>query len=141
MGPSPHSHDFTAASAAAEKRTWIVVGLTATMMLVEIVGGWLFNSMAVLADGCKLTLADSLTVREGATLTIGAGATLAFWLRSAPPLAPEVSAPSVPPGQLAGAGVRVTAIAGQSYCARAKSPSEAMPEACVVVGVRAATAG
>ena len=55
MGPSPHSHDFTAASAAAEKRTWIVVGLTATMMLVEIVGGWLFNSMAVLADGWHMS--------------------------------------------------------------------------------------
>ena len=55
MGPSPHSHDFTAASAAAETRTWIVVGLTATMMLVEIVGGWLFNSMAVLADGWHMS--------------------------------------------------------------------------------------
>ena len=55
MGPYPHSHDFTAAGAAAEKRTWIVVGLTAAMMLVEIVGGWLFNSMAVLADGWHMS--------------------------------------------------------------------------------------
>jgi len=55
MGPSPHSHDFSAASAAAEKRTWIVVGLTTSMMLVEIVGGWLFNSMAVLADGWHMS--------------------------------------------------------------------------------------
>jgi len=55
MAPSPHSHDFSASSAAAEKRTWVVVGLTASMMLVEIVGGWLFNSMAVLADGWHMS--------------------------------------------------------------------------------------
>jgi cation diffusion facilitator family transporter len=55
MPPVPHSHDFSAPSAAAERRTWIVVGLTASMMVVEIVGGWLFNSMAVLADGWHMS--------------------------------------------------------------------------------------
>ena len=34
-----------------EFRTWCVVGLTAAMMLAEIVGGTLFGSMAVVADG------------------------------------------------------------------------------------------
>ncbi len=35
----------------AERRTRIVIGITATMMVVEIVGGIMFHSMAVLADG------------------------------------------------------------------------------------------
>lgn len=46
-----HSHEFTVDSSLAEMRTRIVVAITATMMVVEIVGGILYNSMAVLADG------------------------------------------------------------------------------------------
>lgn len=34
-----------------ERRTWIVVGLTLAMMIVEIVAGILFGSMALVADG------------------------------------------------------------------------------------------
>jgi cation diffusion facilitator family transporter len=34
-----------------ERRTWIVVGITATMMIAEIVAGTFFGSMALLADG------------------------------------------------------------------------------------------
>ncbi|UPJ46271.1 CDF family Co(II)/Ni(II) efflux transporter DmeF [Bradyrhizobium sp. 200] len=34
-----------------ERRTWFVVGLTAAMMVGEIVVGWLSGSMALLADG------------------------------------------------------------------------------------------
>ncbi|WP_119301600.1 CDF family Co(II)/Ni(II) efflux transporter DmeF [Dongia deserti] len=34
-----------------ERRTWMVVALTAATMVVEIVGGAWFNSMALLADG------------------------------------------------------------------------------------------
>jgi cation diffusion facilitator family transporter len=34
-----------------ERRTWFVVALTATMMVGEIVVGWLSGSMALLADG------------------------------------------------------------------------------------------
>lgn len=34
-----------------ERRTWMVVGLTAAMMVVEIAAGTWFNSMALLADG------------------------------------------------------------------------------------------
>src|SRR3954463_9031593 len=34
-----------------ERRTWLVVGLTALMMVGEIAGGWLSGSMALLADG------------------------------------------------------------------------------------------
>jgi len=34
-----------------ERRTWLVVGLTAIMMVGEIAGGSMFGSMALLADG------------------------------------------------------------------------------------------
>jgi cation diffusion facilitator family transporter len=34
-----------------ERQTWLVVGLTAATMLVEIVGGAIYGSMAVVADG------------------------------------------------------------------------------------------
>ena len=46
-----HSHNFALDSSVAERRTRIVIGITATMMIVEIVGGIIFHSMAVLADG------------------------------------------------------------------------------------------
>mgnify|MGYP002068660006 CR=1 FL=1 len=46
-----HSHDYSLDSSAAERRTRIVAGLTAVFMVVEIVCGMLFGSMALLADG------------------------------------------------------------------------------------------
>jgi cation diffusion facilitator family transporter len=47
-----HSHRFeTGGEGVAERRTLVVVGLTFVVMLVEIVAGALFNSMALLADG------------------------------------------------------------------------------------------
>src|ERR1700682_5649432 len=46
-----HSHDFALDSSVAERRTRIVIGITAAMMLLEIAAGLAFNSMALLADG------------------------------------------------------------------------------------------
>lgn len=47
-----HGHAYVGtAYAAAERRTRWVVGLTAAMMVVEIVAGTVFGSMALLADG------------------------------------------------------------------------------------------
>ena len=46
-----HNHAFDAGNPAGERRTWIVVGITAVTMVAEIVGGWLTGSMALLADG------------------------------------------------------------------------------------------
>jgi cation diffusion facilitator family transporter len=46
-----HSHAFDAGNPAAERRTWIVVGITAITMVAEIVAGVLTGSMALLADG------------------------------------------------------------------------------------------
>lgn len=38
-----------------ERRMWVVVGLTVAMMLVEIVGGTIFGSMALVADGWHMS--------------------------------------------------------------------------------------
>ena len=47
-----HSHVFLGARHGEhERRTWIVVALTATMMVVEIVAGYVTGSLALLADG------------------------------------------------------------------------------------------
>jgi cation diffusion facilitator family transporter len=46
-----HSHDFAIDSSVAEQRTRIVIGITAAMMVLEIVAGIASNSMALLADG------------------------------------------------------------------------------------------
>jgi cation diffusion facilitator family transporter len=51
-----HDHVFLgAAHDRNERRTWAVVALTATMMVAEVVGGTLFGSMALLADGWHMS--------------------------------------------------------------------------------------
>jgi cation diffusion facilitator family transporter len=50
-----HSHDYAADSSVAERRTRIVIGITAAMMVVEIAGGIAFGSMALLADGWHMS--------------------------------------------------------------------------------------
>lgn len=50
-----HDHLFDEGSEAAEKSTRLVMWITAAMMLVEIVAGWWFNSMALLADGWHMS--------------------------------------------------------------------------------------
>src|SRR5216117_91693 len=44
-------HDFVPDFSHAERRTRIVIGVTAAMMIVEIVAGLMSHSMALLADG------------------------------------------------------------------------------------------
>ena len=47
-----HDHAFLGVDQLKnERRTWIVIGLTASMMVIEIACGLLFGSMALLADG------------------------------------------------------------------------------------------
>jgi cation diffusion facilitator family transporter len=51
-----HEHVFLgAAHERNERRTWAVVALTSAMMAVEIAGGLLFGSMALLADGWHMS--------------------------------------------------------------------------------------
>jgi len=48
----PHDHHFLSdRHDANERRTWWVILLTVTTMILEIVTGILFGSMALLADG------------------------------------------------------------------------------------------
>jgi cation diffusion facilitator family transporter len=50
-----HSHRFDSGNPLAERNTLRAMWLTAVMMVVEIAGGWWFNSMAVLADGWHMS--------------------------------------------------------------------------------------
>src|SRR6516164_4448248 len=38
-----------------ERRTWMVIGLCSAMMVLEIVGGLLFGSIALVADGLHMS--------------------------------------------------------------------------------------
>ena len=60
-----HSHVFDEGNPLAERNTRWAVVLTAVMMVAEIIGGWMYNSMALLADGWHMsshTLALGLSV-------------------------------------------------------------------------------
>ncbi|MBF0392076.1 MAG: CDF family Co(II)/Ni(II) efflux transporter DmeF [Alphaproteobacteria bacterium] len=50
-----HTHDFDDGNPLAERNTRLAVALTVTMMVAEIVGGFLFNSMALQADGWHMS--------------------------------------------------------------------------------------
>ena len=50
-----HSHVFDEGNPLAERNTLIAVLLTTVMMIAEIWGGWMFNSMALLADGWHMS--------------------------------------------------------------------------------------
>lgn len=51
-----HDHIFLgAAHERNERRTWVVIALCAAMMVAEIVGGSLFGSLALVADGLHMS--------------------------------------------------------------------------------------
>ncbi|MFT7776432.1 CDF family Co(II)/Ni(II) efflux transporter DmeF [Roseateles sp.] len=50
-----HDHVFDTGNVAGERSTRAVMWITAAMMLVEIVAGWFYNSMALLADGLHMS--------------------------------------------------------------------------------------
>jgi len=51
-----HGHEFLGeAHARHERRTWFVVALTTAMMIAEIIGGHIFGSMALVADGWHMS--------------------------------------------------------------------------------------
>src|SRR3972149_661530 len=56
IDPWSHAHVFLGAKHERhERRIWFVVALTAVMMVAEIVGGTIFGSMAVVADGWPIS--------------------------------------------------------------------------------------
>ena len=63
-----HSHAFLGEQHEEnERRTWLVVGLTFSMMVAEIAGGSLFGSLALVADGWHMsTHAAALTISAAA---------------------------------------------------------------------------
>lgn len=62
-----HPHVFHHSGEQTEKKTMRVVLLTVIMMIIEIVAGWVFNSMALFADGWHMsTHAAALTLSWGA---------------------------------------------------------------------------
>ncbi len=50
-----HHHQFDEGNPLAQKRILLATILTAVMMLLEVIGGWIFNSMALLADGWHMS--------------------------------------------------------------------------------------
>ena len=50
-----HEHVFDTGSHAAERGARTVMWLTIVMMIIEIAGGWWYNSMALLADGWHMS--------------------------------------------------------------------------------------
>jgi len=56
LRPSDHEHVFLGDNHERnEKRTWMVIALTSFMMVVEIVAGTVFGSMALVADGWHMS--------------------------------------------------------------------------------------
>ncbi|MBU6299593.1 MAG: cation diffusion facilitator family transporter, partial [Alphaproteobacteria bacterium] len=51
-----HSHVFLGAGhEKSERKTWAVIGLCGAMMVIEIGGGLLFGSIALVADGLHMS--------------------------------------------------------------------------------------
>ena len=54
--PIGHSHVFLGAgNEGKERKIWTVIWLTCAMMIAEIAGGIVFNSLALLADGVHMS--------------------------------------------------------------------------------------
>ena len=66
-----HAHAFDDGNPLAQRATLWAAVLTAVMMVVEIAGGWIFNSMALLADGWHMS---SHTVALGLSVAAYAAA-------------------------------------------------------------------
>ena len=50
-----HTHQFDQGNPLAQKKILIATIFTGIMMVAEILGGWIFNSMALLADGWHMS--------------------------------------------------------------------------------------
>ena len=54
--PAIHGHMFLSEDhQKSERKTWAVIWLCSAMMVVEIIGGWLFGSIALIADGLHMS--------------------------------------------------------------------------------------
>ncbi len=58
-----HSHNYSVENKQGKRRTWQVIFITVIMMVIEIGAGYLFGSMALLADGWHMgTHAAALSI-------------------------------------------------------------------------------
>src|SRR6202166_4452255 len=58
LGTAPHHHDHVFLGQGHEKserKTWAVIWLCGAMMIAEIIGGLLFGSIALVADGMHMS--------------------------------------------------------------------------------------
>lgn len=55
LTPWTHHHVFDEGNRAGERGTRLVMVITTAMMVIEIIAGWWFNSMALLADGWHMS--------------------------------------------------------------------------------------
>src|SRR5215469_31992 len=56
VGAAFHSHVFLGEDhEKSERRTWAVIWLCSATMAAEIIGGWLFGSIALIADGLHMS--------------------------------------------------------------------------------------
>ena len=66
MVPGVHTHVFLGeAHEQNERRTWMVIALCSVMMVAEIVGGLLFGSIALVADGLHMSTHASALLLAG----------------------------------------------------------------------------
>jgi len=141
--PSEHSHSHVflgEGHAANERRAWIVIALCGAMMVAEIVGGLLFGSIALVADGLHMS------THAGALLL----AALAYSFARRYAADPRFSFGTGKLGDLAGftSAVVLAMIAlliGYEAIRRFLAPvpihfAEAIPLACVGLGVNVASA-
>ncbi|MDE0925328.1 CDF family Co(II)/Ni(II) efflux transporter DmeF [Aurantimonas coralicida] len=65
---TPHSHAFLGhGHRRNERRVWLVIALTVSMMVIEIVAGTIYGSMALVADGLHMsTHAAAMLIAVGA---------------------------------------------------------------------------
>ena len=63
-----HTHDFLGENHGRnERRVWAVIALTVSMMVIEIVAGVAYGSMALVADGLHMsTHAAAMLIAAGA---------------------------------------------------------------------------
>jgi len=136
-----HTHVFLGAGhERSERRTWFVIALCGTFMIVEIVGGLLFGSIALVADGLHMS------THAGALLL----AALAYSLARRYSADPRFSFGAGKFGDLAGftSAVVLAMIAlliGYESVTRVFSPvaihfNEAIPIACIGLAVNIASA-
>ena len=92
-GPGGHSHVPT--EIRFERPLWWALGLTATVLLVEIAGAWLTNSLALLSDAAHMAT-DTLALAIALVAVRLARRPAMAWLRQAvlaPLRSPNPAAP------------------------------------------------